>query len=87
MLATINTQFALSIAADDSFIYYPQNDAASGGSVIAKQSLTTGVVTILAGVNATNGIPAGVSVDGTNVYWAAVTGTSGRGSIRSVPKS
>ena len=87
VLATINTQFALSIAADDSFIYYPQNDAASGGSVIAKQSLTTGVVTILAGVNATNGIPAGLAVDGTNVYWAAVTGTSGRASIRSVPKS
>lgn len=87
VLATLNTQYALSIAADDSFIYYPKYDAASGGAVITKQSLTTGAATILAGVTATNGIPAGLAVDGTNVYWAAVTGTSGRGSIRSVPKS
>jgi hypothetical protein len=87
VLATIITQYATSFAIDDSYVYYPKYDSESGGAVIARQSLTTGTVTILAGVTMTHGIPAGLAVDGVNVYWAAVTGTSGAGQIRSVPKS
>jgi hypothetical protein len=85
VLATIITQGSLSIAADESFIYYPKYDSQSGGSVIAKQSLSSGAVTILVGSSATNGVTAGVAVDASNVYWAAARPTGS--SIRSAPKN
>jgi hypothetical protein len=86
VMDTITTQHTNSIALDDQNIYYPKFDSNSS-SVIAKKSLTTGTVTILAGVTATNGIVGGLAVDGTNVYWAAPTSTIGTGSIRYVPKT
>jgi hypothetical protein len=86
LLDTITTLHASSIALDDQNVYYPKFDSNSS-SMIAKKSLTTGAETILAGVAATNGIVGGLVVDGANVYWAAPTSTSGKGSIRSVPKT
>jgi hypothetical protein len=86
VMDTITAQHTSSIAIDDQNIYYPKFDSNSS-SVIARKSLTTGAVTILAGVAATNGIVGGLAVDSTNVYWAAPTSTIGNGSIRSVPKT
>jgi hypothetical protein len=83
---TLTTLHTSSIALDDGNIYYPKFDSNSS-SVIARKSLTTGAVTILAGVAATNGIVGGLAVDGTNVYWAAPGASVGKGSIRSVPKT
>lgn len=86
VMAAVIVQSSRSLAADDENIYYPKLDEDSGGSLIAKMSLSTGAETILAGASKTDGVAGGLSVDGSNVYWAAPGAGANSGSIRSVPK-